>query len=157
MRLHHSSSSFFPGSPLSLISKAVIINRWCSGLKRFGAHRFMCLNGWPMGNGMIRKYSLVGVGVALFEEVCYCEHVLWSSLCLGSAQWWWQSPPAASRLRCRTLSSFSSIMPTCMLPAMPPAMMIMDWTSETVSQPRSSVFSYKSFLSHDVSSLAIQS
>jgi len=47
-------------------------------------------------------------------------------------------PSAAFRSRCRTLSSFSSIMS-----AMLPAMMIMDWTSETVSQPQLNGVFYK--------------
>jgi len=32
--------------------------RWfssCGGLKRFGPHRLMCLNAWPIGSGTIRR------------------------------------------------------------------------------------------------------
>ena len=44
--------------------------RSCGGLNRYGFHRFMCLNAWPIRSGTIRKCGLVGVGVALLEEVC---------------------------------------------------------------------------------------
>ena len=43
----------------------------CGGLNRFGSHRFMCLNVWPLGDSTIRRCGLVGVGVAL-EEVSHC-------------------------------------------------------------------------------------
>jgi hypothetical protein len=33
----------------------------------------MCLNARPKGSGTIRKHGLVGVGVALLEEVCHYE------------------------------------------------------------------------------------
>jgi hypothetical protein len=36
-------------------------------------HRFMCLNVWLLGSGTIRRCGLVGVGVALLEEVCHCR------------------------------------------------------------------------------------
>jgi hypothetical protein len=32
----------------------------------------MYLNAWPIGSGTILKCDLVGVGVALLEEVCHC-------------------------------------------------------------------------------------
>jgi hypothetical protein len=32
----------------------------------------MCLNAWPIGRGTIRRCDLVGVGVALLEELCHC-------------------------------------------------------------------------------------
>jgi hypothetical protein len=32
----------------------------------------MCLNTWPIENGIIRRDDLIGVGVALLEEVCHC-------------------------------------------------------------------------------------
>ena len=41
-------------------------------LSRVGPHRFMCLNVWPMGRGIIGSCGLVGVGVAFLEEVCHC-------------------------------------------------------------------------------------
>jgi len=42
---------------------------YCGGLDRYGSHRFMCLNAWPTGSGNIRRCGLVGIDVALFEEV----------------------------------------------------------------------------------------
>ena len=44
----------------------------CGGLSRFGPHRLMGLNAWSMRKGTIRRYVLVGVGVAFLEEVCHC-------------------------------------------------------------------------------------
>ena len=35
----------------------------------------MYLNAWPMGSGIIRRHSIVGVGVALLEEVCHRKKV----------------------------------------------------------------------------------
>jgi hypothetical protein len=40
----------------------------------------------------------------------------------------------------------------CLHTAKLPAMMIMDWTSETVSQPQLNIVPYKSYLGHGVSS-----
>ena len=37
----------------------------CGGLNRFGPH-------WPIGSGIIRRCGLIGVDVALLEEVCHC-------------------------------------------------------------------------------------
>jgi hypothetical protein len=31
-----------------------------------------CVNTWPIGNGTTRRCGLVGVVVALLEEVCHC-------------------------------------------------------------------------------------
>jgi len=38
----------------------------CGGLNRFGPQKLACLNAWHIGSG------LVGIGVALLEEVCHC-------------------------------------------------------------------------------------
>ena len=46
--------------------------RLCRGLNRFGLHRLMCLNAWPTGSDTIMRCGLVGIGVALAEEVCQC-------------------------------------------------------------------------------------
>jgi hypothetical protein len=35
-------------------------------------HRLTCLSAWLIGSGTIRRYGLVGVGVALLKEVCHC-------------------------------------------------------------------------------------
>lgn len=44
----------------------------------------MCLNSWPMGSCTIRRTGVVGVGVALLEEVN--GGLRFPLLCLGSAQ-----------------------------------------------------------------------
>ena len=44
----------------------------------------MCLNAWPMGSCTIRRTGVVGVGVALLEEVN--GGLRFPLLCLGSAQ-----------------------------------------------------------------------
>ena len=46
---------------------------WCDGLNRNSLHRVMCLHAWPIGSGTIRKCGLIGVGMALLEEVCHCR------------------------------------------------------------------------------------
>jgi hypothetical protein len=35
---------------------------------------------WPKGSGIIRRCGLVGIGVALIEEVCHCAGRLWGLL-----------------------------------------------------------------------------
>ena len=45
---------------------------WCGGLNRNGSHRFMCLNAWPIEDDTVRRCGLIGIGVALLEEVCPC-------------------------------------------------------------------------------------
>lgn len=53
----------------------------CGSLSRYGSHRFMCLNAWPMGSDTNRRYGLIGESVAeleevwhviLLEEACHC-------------------------------------------------------------------------------------
>jgi hypothetical protein len=40
----------------------------CDNLNRFGYHRFMCLNAWPMRSGTIRRCGLVGGSVSLWRQ-----------------------------------------------------------------------------------------
>jgi hypothetical protein len=43
----------------------------CRGdLNGFDAHSLMSLNTWPMDHGTVSRHGLVGVAVALLEEVC---------------------------------------------------------------------------------------
>jgi hypothetical protein len=52
---------------------ACVIQRiTCGGFNRFGPLRLMCLNTWPMGSDAIRRCVLVGIGVALLEDVHPC-------------------------------------------------------------------------------------
>ena len=44
----------------------------CAGLNRFGPHRLMCLNAWPIKSDTNRGCGLIGEGVALEEKVCHC-------------------------------------------------------------------------------------
>ena len=39
----------------------------CAGLNRYGSHRLLCLNAWPVGRDTTRRCGLVGVGVPLLE------------------------------------------------------------------------------------------
>lgn len=41
------------------------------GLNRNGPHRFMCLTAWPKASGTIIRHGLVGVDVALLEEMSH--------------------------------------------------------------------------------------
>jgi hypothetical protein len=43
---------------------------------RIGPHRLICLNVWSPESGSIRRYVIVGVGVALLEKVCYYRWAL---------------------------------------------------------------------------------
>lgn len=45
---------------------------FCGALNRYGSHRLMYLNAWPIVGGTVRRCSLAGVGVAFLEEVCHC-------------------------------------------------------------------------------------
>ena len=44
----------------------------CGDLNRFAPHSCMYLNAWPTESGTIRRCGLVGIGVTLLKEVCYC-------------------------------------------------------------------------------------
>jgi hypothetical protein len=57
------------GGSLLLISQPV---QPCGNLSTNGPHRLMCLNAWPTGSNTIRRRVLVGIHVALIEEVCHC-------------------------------------------------------------------------------------
>ena len=89
---------------------------WCGGLYRYGCCRVVCLNAWLIGNGTIKRYGLVRVGVVSLEEVCLCGGGLWGLLCSVYTQCGKQSPSAALGSRCGTLSFFSSTRPVWMLP-----------------------------------------
>ena len=43
----------------------------CGGLNRYSPYRLMCVDTWPTESGTIRWCGLVGVSVALLEEVCH--------------------------------------------------------------------------------------
>jgi hypothetical protein len=86
-----------------------------------------------MGSGTIKRCCLVGIGVALLEEVCHCvdrfgrllelklhpmqergpKGLLLAALGSKSSS---GSPPS----RCRTLNSFSRTMSAWTLPGFPP-------------------------------------
>ena len=115
---------------------------------------------WPCWRGC----DFVGGGMALLEEVCHIQ-VGFEVFCAQAMSLYKRSRhlhvikpevsgpygtqfPAAYRSRGRTFSSFSRTMSACMSAAM----MIMDQTSETVSQLQLNVFLYKSCCGHGVSS-----
>ena len=57
----------------------------CGPLNRYGPHRLMGLNVWPIESGTIWRCDLGGVDVTLLEEVCHCGQALKSpmlKLCL---------------------------------------------------------------------------
>jgi hypothetical protein len=74
-------------------------------------------------SGTIRRCGLVGVVVALLEEVC---HELRSLSCSSQAECSSLSLSSACGSRYRPLSSFASTMSACLPAAMHPAMMVMD-------------------------------
>ena len=39
----------------------------CAGVNRYGPHRLLGLNAWPVGRDTTRRCGLVGVSVALLE------------------------------------------------------------------------------------------
>lgn len=57
----------------------------CGGLNKNAPPHFMCLNAWPIESDNIRRYGLVGVGVALLEEMYHCGCGLWDLLCSSYA------------------------------------------------------------------------
>ena len=67
----------------------------------------------PKGSGTIRRCGLVGVGMALLEEVCYWGGRPWGLLFLRDAQCH-SSFPVACGSRCRILSYFSTSMSVSM-------------------------------------------
>ena len=67
-------------------------------------------------NSSVWMLSTYGVailrGVALLEEYYLCGSPIWGLKCTKYTQFGTQYPYDACKLRCRNLSSFSSIMPT---------------------------------------------
>ena len=51
-----------------------------------------------LGSGTVSRYDLVGVGVALLEEVCHCGGELWGLIGSSYVQCDTQSLSAAHRL-----------------------------------------------------------
>lgn len=60
-------------SPKIIISNAMVV--WIG----MAPHGLMCLKVWLIGSGLFRRCGLVGVGVALSEEVCHRGWALWFS------------------------------------------------------------------------------
>jgi hypothetical protein len=126
------------------ISTLWALGKWTTvggDLKRTGPHRlivFECLvmKGWYYLRG-IRRHGLVGVGVALLEEVF---HWGW-----GGGLWGFKTSSHTKGLLPADLYVEFSASPAWMLPCSP-AMMTMDWTSETVSKSQLNAFPYKSCL-----------
>ena len=81
------------------------------GLNRYGPHRLVCLNVWPLESGTIRRCGLVKGSMSLWRWG------LRSLICPSHAQW--HSLLAALGSRCRTLS-ISSTVPAWMLPCFLP-------------------------------------
>jgi hypothetical protein len=110
----------------------------------------LCKNGLlrPIGSGTISRYGLAGVGVASLEDVCHCGRSLRAQMIKPCPLC--QSFPAACQSRCRTLSP-SPVLSAGLLPMLP-ALIIMDLTSEVVSQSQLNVFLYKTCCGHGVSS-----
>lgn len=110
----------------------------CGDLTRYGPHRLTCLNSWHIGSGIIRRCGLVGGNISL------C-HRLWSPLCSNYVQYGIQSPSDAYQWRCRTIDFSGTGLPEhCHAPSR----MIMDLTSETVSQPQWNISLYMSCQGH---------
>jgi hypothetical protein len=102
---------------------------------------------WLIGSNTIRRCGFVGIGVALLEEMCHWGWAL--GLQKPSPGLVPFSLHAAYRSRQRTLSFFPSTMSACTLSCFP-AVMIMDWISETVNLPQLNVFLCKSCCDHGV-------
>jgi hypothetical protein len=57
---------------LILVGSWLIMAHCCGGLNRNrNSPQVVCLKAWSPESDTIRKYGLVGVGVALWEEVCH--------------------------------------------------------------------------------------
>lgn len=101
-----------------------------------------------IGNGTIWRYGLVGVGMALLEEVHHNGEGLRSQVFKPGLVL--HLLPDACWSGCRILSSFSCTMTACTLPCF--LKVITDQTSEAVSHPQLNVFLHKSYHDHSVSS-----
>jgi hypothetical protein len=60
-------------------------------------HRLMYLNACPTGSGTIKRCGLLGVGVALLEEMYHCRGSFWGLICSSYAQCGTQSPSWRTR------------------------------------------------------------
>jgi hypothetical protein len=85
------------------------------------------------GLGTFRRCGPVGIGAALLKEVCHCGGRLWDP------------PPGCLRTFCPCLPLNEDVeLSAPPAPGLPgccwaPVLMIMDWTSEPVSQPQVNV------------------
>ena len=61
---------------------------YCGGLNRYGPHRLICLNAWPIGSGAVRRCDLVGKAMALMMEVCHCGGRPGSLICSKPCPVW---------------------------------------------------------------------
>jgi hypothetical protein len=85
----------------------------------------------PQGVTLLGGCVLIRIGVALLEKMCHCWGGLWVTM-----------------LKLHPGQKSQSLPGHCHAPTL----VIMDWTSEPVSQPRLNVVLYKSCLGHGVCS-----
>lgn len=64
----------------------------CGGLNRFGTHRLVCLNAYPIGSGTLG-------GAVLVEKVSHCKGQLGGLLCSSHIQCGTQSPPGCLQIK----------------------------------------------------------
>jgi hypothetical protein len=65
-------SNLVRGNSIFLVLEIFSGDNDCGALNRYGPHRLMCLNAWPMGSGTIKMCGLLEVGVALLKGMCHC-------------------------------------------------------------------------------------
>lgn len=105
---------------------------YCGDLNRFGSHNRMCLNVWPRGRDTISRCGFVGGSVFVGRWALRSY--------IGSRSTQCNTQPSSCCLQIKMQNSQLLLQyHICLHATTLPTMMILDWTSETVSQPQLNV------------------
>jgi hypothetical protein len=107
---------------------AVTLEAICGGKIGMVPHRFMCLNAWAIGTGTIWRWVLIGIGMALLEEVSLWGWALRSPMLKLCPVW----NPASFWCLWIKMSNSQQLLQhhVCLHATMFSTVMIMDWTSK---------------------------
>lgn len=65
----------------TFLGTTLLLVTMCDSLNRNGPYRLVCVNAWHIGSSTIRRSSLIGVSMALLDDVCHCGGEIWVLIC----------------------------------------------------------------------------
>jgi hypothetical protein len=81
-------------------------------------YKIMCLNSWPIGSDIVRRYGFIGVCMPFLEEVCHCTYRLCDFICTRFGHCGSQSFSTACGPRWRVILQDQDSLHAAMFPIM---------------------------------------